>query len=145
MSYNLYNRSKSNRYIPYKLLKLNQILEKVQLSITFDFIIKLLLLKELITKTIYDTIQVIIERTIRYKYFVLYKESSNIEELVYIFSKIIIVQYRLLEEIIIDRDKLFISKFWTILITQIRTNHKLLIIFYLQTNRITERLNQILE
>jgi hypothetical protein len=57
-----------------------------------------------------------VERTTRYRYFILYKESSNTKELIYIFNKIVVAQHGLLEEIIIDKDKLFTSKFWTILI-----------------------------
>jgi hypothetical protein len=50
-------------------------------------------------------------RLTKYKEFVLYKESNNTKELFYIFNKIIINRYNLLDKIISDRDKLFISKF----------------------------------
>ena len=115
----------------YRLLKTNETLSKAWISIAFDFIIKLLVSKELIIGVIYDIIQVIIERITKYRYFILYKESSNTKELIYVFNRIIIVQYGLLEEIIIDKDKLFTSKFWTILIIQISIYYKLLIVFYL--------------
>ena len=49
------------------------------------------------------------------------------------------------EEIISNRDKLFILKFWQFLMKQLGTNYKLLTAFYLQTDRQIERLNQILE
>ena len=138
IDYDLYNKSKANRYIIYRLLKPNETLSKAQILIAFDFIVKLLASKELITGVVYNIIQVIMERITRYRYFILYKESSNTKEFVYVFNRIIIAQYRLLEEIIIDRDKLFTSKFWTILIAQIGTYHKLLIAFYLQIDSITE-------
>ena len=44
----------------------------------------------------------------KYIYLELYKEVSIIEDLVYIFNKIVIIRYRILDKIILDRDKLFI-------------------------------------
>ena len=49
------------------------------------------------------------------------------------------------DEIISDRDKLFISKFWTIIIALLGIKRKLSIVFYPQTNGQTERINQIIE
>jgi hypothetical protein len=51
------------------------------------------------------------DRLTKYKEFVLYKKSNNTKELSYVFNKIIISRYRLLDEIILDKNKLFISKF----------------------------------
>lgn len=59
-----------------------------------------------------DLIIIVIDRLIKYRHFVLYKKASDTIDLVYIFLKVIIIAYRLLDEIISDRDKLFISKFW---------------------------------
>ena len=44
---------------------------------------------------------------IKYIYLKLYKEVSTIEDLVYIFNKIVIIQYRILDKIVLNRDKLF--------------------------------------
>ena len=59
----------------------------------------------------YDSIWVITDRTIKYGYFVSYKESSMARDLAYWFCKIVVSQHRLSNEIISDRDKLFTSKF----------------------------------
>ncbi|KAF0328498.1 hypothetical protein GQ607_004294, partial [Colletotrichum asianum] len=48
---------------------------------------------------------------IKYTYFVLYKEVSNTKEYTYIFLKYIIINYKILKEIILDRDKIFTSNF----------------------------------
>ncbi|KAF0330709.1 hypothetical protein GQ607_002113, partial [Colletotrichum asianum] len=48
---------------------------------------------------------------IKYTYFILYKEVSNTKEYIYIFLKYIITNYRILKEIILDRDKIFTSNF----------------------------------
>ena len=50
----------------------------------------------------YNLILVIIDRLIKYKHFILYKEASNAIKLMYTFLKVIIINYRLLEEIILD-------------------------------------------
>ncbi|KAK1493786.1 hypothetical protein CTAM01_09247, partial [Colletotrichum tamarilloi] len=47
----------------------------------------------------------------KFIYFIPYKELSTIEDLVYIFIKVILSNYGLLKEIILNRDKLFILKF----------------------------------
>ncbi|OHF04348.1 hypothetical protein CORC01_00200, partial [Colletotrichum orchidophilum] len=48
---------------------------------------------------------------IKFIYFILYKKVSNIKELIYIFFKIIIINYSLLKEIVFNKDKLFTAKF----------------------------------
>ena len=44
----------------------------------------------------------------KYVYLKLYKEAFIIEDLVYIFNKIVIARYGILDKIVLDRDKLFI-------------------------------------
>ena len=63
------------------------------------------------TKVIYNSIFIIIERLIKYFIYILYKESNTIKELAFTFLKEIIANHGVLKEIISDRDKLFISKF----------------------------------
>ena len=59
----------------------------------------------------YNTILIINNRLIKLIYFILYKKIFNIEDLTYIFLKIIIIIYNLLNKIILNRNKLFILKF----------------------------------
>ena len=44
----------------------------------------------------------------KYAYLKLYKKASTMEDLVYIFNKIVIARHRILDKIVLDRDKLFI-------------------------------------
>ena len=53
----------------------------------------------------------IIDILTKYTYLKPYKEASTIEDLVYIFNKIVITQYRILDKIILNKDKLFTSQF----------------------------------
>ncbi|KAK1477836.1 hypothetical protein CABS01_03138, partial [Colletotrichum abscissum] len=47
----------------------------------------------------------------KFTYFIPYKELSIIEDLVYIFIKVIFLNYGLLKKIIFNKNKLFILKF----------------------------------
>jgi hypothetical protein len=82
------------------------------------------------TEVIYNSILVIVNRLTKYTYFLLYKEASIAEELVYIFMKTIIANHGVLDEFILDRDKLFKSKFWTIFIALIGINQKMSTAFH---------------
>ncbi|KAF0328340.1 hypothetical protein GQ607_004492, partial [Colletotrichum asianum] len=48
---------------------------------------------------------------IKYTYFILYKEINNTKKYTYIFFKYIITNYKIFKEIILNRDKIFISNF----------------------------------
>jgi hypothetical protein len=77
-----------------------------------DFIVKLPLSKEVLTGVTYNSILIVTDRLIKYAYFIFYKEGLTAEELVYTFNRNVIANYRIPEEIISNKDKLFISNFW---------------------------------
>jgi hypothetical protein len=81
------------------------------ISIVLDFVVKLLLSRDLIIGVKYDSILVVTDRLIKYIYIILYLEASTVENLVYTFLRIIITNYNILEEMISDRNKFFISRF----------------------------------
>jgi hypothetical protein len=64
-----------------------------------------------IIKVVFDSILVVIDRLIKYGYFISYKESLLIEELAYTFNKHIIENHGISKKIISDKDKLFTSRF----------------------------------
>jgi hypothetical protein len=76
--------------------------------IVLDFVIKLLLLQDLIIRIEYNFILVIIDRLIKYIYIILYLKANTIENLAYMFLRVIVINYSVLEEIISDRNKFFI-------------------------------------
>ncbi|KAK1509355.1 uncharacterized protein CCOS01_15449, partial [Colletotrichum costaricense] len=47
----------------------------------------------------------------KFAHFILYKRLSTIKDLVYIFIKVILLNYGLLKKIIFNKNKLFILKF----------------------------------
>ena len=81
---------------------------------------------------------VITDRLTKYGYFIPYKEALSAEELAYAFLRVIAANHRLPEEIISDRDKLFTSKFWKLLVDQLGIHHKLSTSYYPQTDGQTE-------
>ena len=123
-------RNKTARHKPYGLIHSPKAPTGAWKSITLDFIVKLSAFKEIIIGVIYDSVLVIINRLTKYAYFIPYKEGSTAEDLVYAFNKNVIANYGILEEIISDRDKLFTSKFWKLLINQLGIHQRLLIAYH---------------
>ena len=110
-----------------------------------NFIIKLSSLKKLLTAVNYDLILTVVDWLIKKARFISYLEASNAEELVYIFLRNVTVFNKLLEEIISNRDKLFIFNFWISLIKQLEMKYKLLIVYHLQTDEQMKWMNQVVE
>jgi hypothetical protein len=73
-----------------------------------DFVVKLLLSRDPITRIKYDFILVITDRLIKYTYIILYLEASIVEDLVYTFLRVVVANYNALEEMISDKNKFFI-------------------------------------
>ena len=80
---NLYSKNKVERYKFYGKIKVLEKFIKVWGSIVINWIIKLPLLKKFIINMIYNLILVVINRFIKYAYFLSYIEKSGIEEFVY--------------------------------------------------------------
>ena len=139
------NKNKTSRHKPYGLLKPLPVPTAVWSSISLDFIVKLPLSREPLTKVLYDSILVVVCRLSKYAYFIPYKEASTAEELAYTFLRIIVSNHGMPQEIISDRDKLFTSNFWKPLMKQLGTKHKLSTAAHPQTDGQTERINQIVE
>ena len=76
-----------------------------------NFIVKLSLSKKLLTKVFYNSILTIVNWLIKEVQFILYKKVLNAEELIYTFLRNVTALQDLLDKIISDRDKLFMSNF----------------------------------
>ena len=79
----------------------------------------------------YDSILVIVDTLTKYAYLEPYKEAFTAEDLVYIFNKIVIARHGIPDKIVSDRDKLFTSQFWQLLMDQIETKQRLSISYHL--------------
>ncbi|CAJ2508954.1 Uu.00g139800.m01.CDS01 [Anthostomella pinea] len=132
--YNICNKAKAARHKPYGLLKPTEIPDRAWKRIAFDFIVKLPKSKEPMTNTEYDSIWVITDRLTKYGYFIPYKESSTAEELAYTLIRVVISKHGLPDDFVSDRDKLFMSKFWTSLTKQLGLKHRLSTAYHPQTD-----------
>jgi len=100
-------------------------------SVIMNFIIKLLKSKNSAWKVRFDSILIIMNRLMKYMMFILFRETATASVLMYIILWELISNHKLLKKFIINKDKLFISKFWEMLMTELRIKHKMLIIYYL--------------
>ena len=142
---NIYNRSKTGRYKLYRLLQPLPIAQRPWSSITIDFITKLPTSKDSATSVIYDSIFIVVDWLIKWVYFFLYKEIQTVEQLVDIVYRNVASVHVQLEEWITDHDTKFASKFQQVLIKRLDVNSKLSIVYHLQIDSQTERLNQVIE
>ena len=71
------------------------------------------------TKQENNRILVFVNKLIKYIIFRLFREKFIVEDLAYIIEDILLRNYQILREIILDRDKLFISKYQRILLVQL--------------------------
>ena len=139
----LCHKIKSARHMPYGEMKTAPTPSQLWASVVMNFIVKLPPSKKLLTRVIYNSILIIVNQLTKKVRFLPYKEVSDAEELTYTFLRNVTVLQGLSDEIISDRDKLFTSRFWTVLTRQLRLLHKLSIIYHLQTDKQTEWMNQI--
>ena len=73
--------------------------------------VKLLKLKDPITKQKYDSIFIIIDKFTKWGYFIIYTKEILTEDVVQIYIKEIFIKYKVLTKIISDRDTKFIIIF----------------------------------
>ena len=110
-----------------------------------DFIMKLLKSENVSTEVKYDNILVVVDKLIKYVYLILCKKDFIVKQTTYVILDRVIRYYGILENIILDRNKIFRSNFWKTLIIEIGTKVKLSTIYYPQMDGQTERTNQTLE
>ena len=72
---------------------------------------KLLKLKDPITSQEHNAIFIIINKFIKWGYFIIYTKKILVEDIAQIYIKEIFIRYRVLAKIILDRDTRFITAF----------------------------------
>ena len=73
----------------------------------------------------------VVNRLTKWGTFISYKKLFTAENLVYVFLQWIVAEHGLLWELILDRDKLFISRFWKALMAQLDIKYKLSTVYHL--------------
>ena len=84
-----------------------------------DFIVKLLKSEDISTDVKYNNILIITNKLTKYAHFILCIKKLKLKQIVWIILNRIIKQYGILMSIILDRDKIFTSKFWQTLIIKV--------------------------
>ena len=110
-----------------------------------DFIVKLPKSEDISTEMRYDNILVVVDKLTKYVHLIPYKEDFIVKQTTYIILDKVMRYHGILESIMSDRDKIFRSNFWKMLMAEIGTKIKLSTAYYSQTDRQTERTNQTLE
>ena len=78
----------------------------------WDFIVKLLKLKDPITGQEYNSIFIIIDKFTKWGYFIAYTEEILVENIAQVYIKEVFLRHGVLDKIISDRDTRFILVFW---------------------------------
>ena len=138
-------KTKNSRHKPYGEMKTPAAPTQAWTSIAWDFITKLPVSRDPVTKFEYDAILVVTDRLSKYAYFIPFKETMTAEDLAYIFLTEIWSQHGMPQEIFSDRDKLFTSRFWRTFTAMLGSRQKMSTAFHPQTDGQTERINGILE
>ena len=102
--YNVYQRIKNRTETLAEKLIINEVLEKLWMHLTVDFITKLLLV---IKK---NMILVVYNRLLKIAYFIAIIEEKLVEGLVRLFRDNVWKLYRLLESVILDRELQFAAE-----------------------------------
>ena len=77
----------------------------------WDFIIKLLKLKDPITKQEYNSIFIIVNKFTKWGYFITYIKEILAKDVAQVYIKKVFLRHRVLDKIILDRDTRFILAF----------------------------------
>ncbi len=110
-------------------------------SVIMNFITKLLKFKDLAWKVRFDSILIIVNRLTKYTMFISFRETATALVLMYIILQELISNHELLKKFIINRDKLFTSKFWEMLTAELRIKHKMSTAYYSQMNEQSKQMN----
>jgi len=78
----------------------------------------LLKLRDPITGQNYNTILVIVDKLIKWGYFIVYSEEISAEDVARIYIKEVFIRHEALSKIISDRDLRFVAVFWEVFLAE---------------------------
>jgi len=114
-------------------------------SVTMNFITKLLTLKDSAWGVKFDSILTIVDRLTKYTMFISFKKTATASVLTYTILQELVNNHGLSKKFIINKDKLFTSKFWETLTAELKINHKMLTVYHSQMNEQSKQMNQTVE
>ncbi len=96
-------------------------------------------------KVVYDSILMIVDHYTKMTRYLPTKKTLTVVKLAELFFEKIALRYEISSDIVIDRDSLFISAFWSEICYHVKMKRRLSIAFHSQTDDQTERQNQTLK
>jgi len=139
----IYQRVKMKCHLSYDELKSLLRFTNSWKEITMNFITDLSFSKW--KEVVYDSILMIVNHYMKMMYYLFMKKTLTIIKLAELFFEKIALKYEVSSDIIIDKDNLFISAFWSEICYHVKMKRRLSIIFYSQTDNQTEWQNQTLK
>jgi hypothetical protein len=132
-------RAKSTHHKPYGFLKFLPVPPRPWSSISMDFI------EGLPPSNGYDAVLVIVDRLTKAALFIECNTTDNAPTLATLYLKHVFSKHGVPHDIVSDRGKLFVSKFWSSLCKLLSIKSNLSTAYHPETDGQTERTNQILE
>ena len=132
-------RAKSSRHKPYGPLRFLPIPERPWNSISMDFI------EGLPTSDGFDTILVVVDRLTKMAIFIPTTKEASAPELAYLFLQNVFAKHGVPADIVSDRGKHFVSRFWASLCSLLKIKSNLSTAYHPETDGQTERINQKIE
>ena len=138
-------KNKPSRHKPYRQAQQMDLPEVPWETITMDFVVKLPKSTDPVTKVVYNSILVVVDKLTKYTHLVPWKESGTTNKLASVLLKELVSHQGLPKTIISDQDKLFTLKFWNTWTRQLGIDTRMSTAYHPQTDRQTERTNQTME
>ena len=132
----IYQRVKMKHHLSYDELRSLSRLTDSWKEITMNFITDLSSSKW--KEVMYDLIFMIVDHYIKMTCYLSTKKTLTIIKWAELFFEKIALRYEISSDIVIDRDNLFISAFWSEICYHVKMKRRLSIIFHSQTNDQTE-------
>ncbi len=136
-------RMKMKRHLLYDKLKSLFQFTDLWKEITMNFITNLSSSKW--KEIVYNSILMIVDHYIKMTRYLSTKKTLTVVKLAKLFFKQIVLRYEILNDIIINKDNLFINVFWSKICYHVKMKWWLSIAFHLQTDDQTEQQNQTLK
>ncbi len=136
-------RVKMKRHLSYDKLRSLFRFTNFWKEITMNFITDLLFSKW--KEIVYDLILVIVDHYMKMMHYLSMKKTLTVIELAELFFEKIALRYEISNDIIINKDYLFISAFWSKICFHMKMKQRLSIIFHSQTDDQTKWQNQTLK
>ena len=136
-------RIKASRHKSYNELTFLFIFKKSWKKIIMNFVIDLSFNKR--KEVVYDSILIIMNRYIKMIKYIFIIVKIDVVALTKMFFEEIVLHFNFFNDIISDKELVFISVFWSTICYHVKIKRRLSIVFHFQTNELIERQNQILK